>query len=163
MKKRLFSVISLIVGAAAGFVCCSYLDWNKLNSVQKKVDKFKEYYNILNQWLILKQEGNSLEKYFIENKYKTVSIYGMGEIGNRLYEELKDSSKIEVKYGIDNNASDTYSELEVLSLEEYTDLAADDIDVIVVTATFAFDDIKKSLSELLDCNIISIEDVVYGV
>lgn len=55
------------------------------------------------------------------------------------------------------------SELEVLSLEEYTDLAADDIDVIVVTATFAFDDIKKSLSELLDCNIISIEDVVYGV
>ena len=163
MKKRLFSVISLIVGAAEGFACCSYLDWNKLNSVQKKVDKFKEYYNILNQWLILKQEGNSLEKYFIENKYKTVSIYGMGEIGNRLYEELKDSSKIEVKYGIDNNASDTYSELEVLSLEEYTDLAADDIDVIVVTATFAFDDIKKSLSELLDCNIISIEDVVYGV
>lgn len=68
----------------------------------------------------------------------------MGEIGNRLYEELKDSSKIEVKYGIDNNALDTYSELEVLSLEEYTDLAADDIDVIVVTATFAFDDIKKS-------------------
>lgn len=87
----------------------------------------------------------------------------MGEIGNRLYEELKDSSKIEVKYGIDNNALDTYSELEVLSLEEYTDLAADDIDVIVVTATFAFDDIKKSLSELLDCNIISSEDVVYGV
>ena len=146
MKKKLFSVISLIVGAAAGFACCSYLDWN-----------------ILNQWLILKQEGNSLEKYFIENKYKTVSIYGMGEIGNRLYEELKDSSKIEVKYGIDNNALDTYSELEVLSLEEYTDLAADDIDVIVVTATFAFDDIKKSLSELLDCNIISSEDVVYGV
>ena len=158
MKKKLFSVISLIVGAAAGFACCSYLDWNKLNSVQKKVDKFKEYYNILNQWLILKQEGNSLEKYFIENKYKTVSIYGMGEIGNRLYEELKDSSKIEVKYALD-----TYSELEVLSLEEYTDLAADDIDVIVVTATFAFDDIKKSLSELLDCNIISSEDVVYGV
>lgn len=87
----------------------------------------------------------------------------MGEIGNRLYEELKNSSEIEVKYGIDNNASETYSELEVLSLEEYTDLASDDIDVIVVTATFAFDDIKKSLSELLDCNIISIEDVVYGV
>lgn len=163
MKKRLFSVISLIVGAAVGFACCSYLDLNKLNNVQKKVDKFKEYYNILNQWLILKQEENSLEKYFIENKYKTVSIYGMGEIGNRLYEELKNSSEIEVKYGIDNNASETYSELEVLSLEEYTDLAADDIDVIVVTATFAFDDIKKSLSELLDCNIISIEDVVYGV
>ena len=163
MKKRLFSVISLIVGAAAGFAFCSYLDLNKLNNVQKKVDKFKEYYNILNQWLILKQEENSLEKYFIENKYKTVSIYGMGEIGNRLYEELKNSSEIEVKYGIDNNASETYSELEVLSLEEYTDLAADDIDVIVVTATFAFDDIKKSLSELLDCNIISIEDVVYGV
>ena len=163
MKKRLFSVISLIVGAAAGFACCSYLDLNKLNNVQKKVDKFKEYYNILNQWLILKQEENSSEKYFIENKYKTVSIYGMGEIGNRLYEELKNSSEIEVKYGIDNNASETYSELEVLSLEEYTDLAADDIDVIVVTATFAFDDIKKSLSELLDCNIISIEDVVYGV
>ena len=113
---------------------------------------------MLNQWLVLKQEGKSLEQYFIENGYKTVAIYGMGEMGNRLYDELKDSS-IEVKYAVDQNAASTYSELEVFEKED----AFEDVDVMVVTAIFAFDEIEEEIGDKIKFPIISLEDVVYEI
>lgn len=163
MKKGLFGILGLVTGAAAGFAGDRYLISKGNDRIQGKVDKFKGYYNILNQWLILKQEGKSLEKYFTDNNYKTIAIYGMGELGNRLYEELKDSSEVELKYGIDNNAASTYSEMEVISLDEYEEADTDDVDVIIVTATFAFDEIEEKLSDIVNCDIVSLDDVVFDV
>jgi len=112
---------------------------------------------MLNQWLMLKQEGKSLEKYFIDNGYKTVAIYGMGEMGNRLYDELKNSTEVTVKYAVDQNAASTYAEIDVIDKDdEY-----EDADVMVVTATFAFDDISEELSEKVEFPIVSLEDVVF--
>ena len=112
---------------------------------------------MLNQWLLLKQEGKSLEKYFAENGYKTIAIYGMGEMGNRLYDELKNSSVVEIKYAIDKNAAGTYSELEVFDPDD----EMTEVDAVIVTAIFAFDEIEDELSEKIQCPIISLEDVVY--
>jgi phosphoglycerate dehydrogenase-like enzyme len=114
---------------------------------------------MLNQWLSLKQQGKSLEQYFIDNGYKSIAIYGVGEMGARLCEELKGTS-IEVKYGIDKNASSTYSELEVKDAAEYV---YEKVDVIVVTAIFAFDEIYGVMESKVDCPILSLEDIVFGV
>lgn len=159
MKKGLLATVSLLAGAAAGATAMGKVKGQAVEAKAEKVDKFKGYYNMLNQWLILKQGGKSLEQYFVENDYKTVAIYGMGEMGNRLYDELKDSDKVEVKYAIDKNAASTYSELEVLESED--DLP--EVDVVVVTATFAFDEIEEELSEKIDYPIVSLDDVVYEV
>lgn len=37
-----------------------------------------------------------------------------------------------------------------------------DVDAIIVTAFFFFDEIEQELEDKIDCPIISIEDVVYG-
>lgn len=148
--------LGTVVGAVAGFVVASNLNGKQ---IPQKYDKFKGYYNLLNQWLLLKQEGKSLEEYFVENGYKTVAIYGMGEMGNRLYDELKSSQEIEMRYAIDKNAAGAYSELQVLELED--DLPQ--VDVIVVTATFAYEEIEKKLNERIDYPIVSLEDVVYEI
>lgn len=158
MKKGAVAVLSALVGAAAGAAGSSYFGSKQVEKKAEKVDKFKGYYNMLNQWLILKQEGKCLCEYFKANGYQTIAIYGMGEMGNRLYEELK-KSDIEVKYAVDKNAASTYSELEVIEPED--DFAP--VDVIVVTATFAFEEIEEELSERVDFPIISLEDVVYEV
>lgn len=163
MKKGFVGIIGLAVGAVAGFTGNRFLSTKGMNTVQGKVDKFKGYYTMLNQWLILKQEGKTLEKYFVNNQYKTVAIYGMGEMGNRLYDELKDSAEVEVKYGIDNNAAGTYSEMEVKSVEECMESAIDDVDVVVVTATFAFDEIEEKLAGIVDGDIVSLDDVVFDI
>ncbi len=39
----------------------------------------------------------------------------------------------------------------------------DDVDAIIVTAIFDFDDIKKKCKEKLNCPIISLEDVIYVI
>lgn len=156
MKKGLIATIAAIVGGAAGSaVTCNFLS-KKVKQEEKNVDKFKGYYNVLNKWLSLKQEGKSPEEYFLNNGYKKIAIYGMGELGNRLYDELKNSG-VEVKYAIDKNIADTYSGLKVLDLED----RLEEVDVIVVTAIFAFDEIEETLHSKVDFPIISLEDVVW--
>lgn len=158
MKKGTIALLSTLAGAIAGAAGSGYLIGKQVDHKSAKVDKFKSYYNMLNQWIILKQEGKSLSKYFKLNNYKTVAIYGMGEMGNRLYDELKNSD-IEVKYAVDQNASSTYSELEVMDKED----DFDNVDVMVVTATFAFDEIEEEISEKVGFPIVSLEDVVYEI
>lgn len=157
MKKG--TIIGTIFGAVAGAAAGGVIANKQVVKKGKKADKFKGYYNMLNQWLALKQEGKSLEQYFAENGYKTVAIYGMGEMGSRLYDELKDSDKVEVKYSIDKNAASAYSELEV---KEVTD-ELEQVDVVVVTATFAFEEILEDIEDKFNCPIVSLEDVVYEV
>lgn len=158
MKKGTIAVLWTIIGAVAGVAGSGYLGNKQIEQKAQKVDKFKGYYNMLNQWLILKQEGKSLAEYFKANEYKSVAIYGMGEMGNRLYDELKDTD-IEVKYAVDQDAASTYSELDVIDRED--DFA--EVDVMVVTATFAFDEIERILSDKAGFPIISLEDVVYEI
>jgi hypothetical protein len=160
MKKGTIGIgiITAIAGAAAGFLWNGHLKNKKIAQKTEKVDKFKNYYNMLNQWLMLKQEGLSLEKYFTDHNIKTIAIYGMGEMGNRLYSELKDSA-VEIKYAIDKTADSIYSELAVCSLDD----ELNEVDAVVVTATFAFDSIREQLEEVCDYPVISLEDVVYGI
>lgn len=159
MKKGSVAVLSALLGAAAGAAGNNVLSQKKIDQKTEKVDKFKGYYNMLNQWLLLKQEGKSLEKYFTDNGYKSIAIYGMGEMGNRLYDELKNSTAVEIKYAIDKNAAGTYSELDVIDVDD----EMDEVDAVVVSAIFAFDEIEEELSAKTDCPIISLEDVVYEV
>ena len=157
MNKGTVAVLSAIVGAAAGAAGTNYLSQKKIEQKAEKVDKFKSYYNMLNQWLMLKQEGKSLEKYFVDNEIKTIAIYGMGEMGNRLYDELKDSTAVEIKYAVDQNAASTYSEIDVIDKED----DYEEVDAIIVTAIFAFDEIEEEISAKVDYPVISLEDVVF--
>lgn len=157
MKKGVIGVIGTVAGAVAGVVATSRLSKGVVSKREEKIDKFKGYYTMLNQWLMLKQEGKSLEKYFTDHDYKTVAIYGMGEMGNRLYEELKESTQVEVKYGIDKNAASTYSDLDIKDIDEILDA----VDVVVVTATFAFDEVQELLEGAVDGDIVSLDDVVF--
>lgn len=158
MKKGTIAVLSTLGGLIIGCIGQGILNDKKIAEKKEKVDKFKNYYNMLNHWLALKQEGKSLETYFVENNIKTLAIYGVGEMGNRIYDELKDS-EIVVKYGIDKSGGGTFADLEIFTLEE--DL--EEVDAIIVTAVFAFDEIEELVSKKVTCPIISLEDIVYKV
>lgn len=158
MKKGLVGFLGLLFGAMAGGAAAAYVVGKNVEEKTKKVDKFKSYYNMQNQWLQLKLEGKSLESFFLEKGYQTIAIYGMGEMGNRLYEELK-GSQVQVKYGIDKNATGAYADIDVYSLED--ELEA--VDAVVVTAIFDFVKIEEEISNLFTCPIISLDEVVFGV
>lgn len=160
MKKNMVikTLLGGLFGAVSGVVVSQVYMNKKVTAKDKKIGKFKTYYSVLNQWIVSLHEKKCIDTYFIDNGYKTVAIYGMGELGNRLYEELKDS-EIEVKYAIDKDAAYTYADLEIKDLED--DLET--VDVVVVTAIFAFDEIEEELRGRISSPIVSLEDVVYEI
>lgn len=159
--KKLSKFVMFMSAMAVGALMMKNIDRivDKKTDKTDKVNKFKGYYQILSRWLALKQEGKQLEQYFVNNDYKTIAIYGMGEMGNRLYEELKDSVKVEIKYAIDKNMKNICSRLSILDLK--SDMPK--VDVIIVTATFAFYEIERELSKKINYPIVSLEEILLEI
>lgn len=156
MKKIISTVFAAMIGAIGGAAALNKLMSKSTEIKDKNVEKFRGYYNVLNEWMILKQKGKSLENYFLSHDYKTIAIYGVGELGNRLYDELKETS-IEIAYAIDKNSSMGLEGVEVVNPDD--DLR--EVDVIVVTTIFAYNEIEELLHAKMTSPIVSLEDVVY--
>ena len=119
--------------------------------------KFRRYYELCNQWLKLKNDGYKLKTFFEDKNYKKIAIYGMGELANRLLEELDDSD-IDVKYGIDKNVCSAFAEIDIIGLDERERF--DDVDCIVVTPVHVYEKIKKELEIKSNAEICSVDDVL---
>ncbi|MCL2050585.1 MAG: glycosyltransferase [Lachnospiraceae bacterium] len=117
-------------------------------------NKFRAYFSLLSRWLILKNSNRKLSDFFIQNNYLNIAIYGMGEIGERLSEELKDS-KVNICYAIDSNIK-SHPWLRVISLND----PFPKVDLIVVTPFYEFELIKEKLLEKSEMEIISINDII---
>lgn len=69
--------------------------------------------SVYSKWLSNVLEGRSISDYLIQNGYTTVSLYGFGEIGKRLYYELKKCKDIMIEAIIDKSNSNDGVEVEV--------------------------------------------------
>ncbi len=160
--KKIFGVGSTLISMAAGVVAGGTVVRSTLSKRMKEMEekgaKVHELYMAFDRWLQVRQEGKTLVEYFERRNYKTVAIYGMKELGERLYDELAGSG-ITVCYAIDKNAGSIYADVEVVPPE--TDL--EPVDVIVVTAIYYYDEIEEVLSLKVDCPIVSLEDILYEV
>lgn len=158
MNKLLLSGISAIAGFGVGTV----LIGNKMNDVivdkQASEEKFRIMYKMMERWMYIKQNGEGLDLYFKSYGYKNIAVYGMGDIGKILVNELRDSD-IHVAYGIDRNPVTFDEKIEIYSPDE----ELQKVDAVVVTAIAYFDDIESKLSQKMDCPIISLEDIIYEV
>ena len=156
MKKSLR--VTEVIGAL-GAILFAYGKDKKNKQEMKHQQEFSKkivsYYALLNQWLKIKQQGKSLTEYFHKNDIQSIAIYGYKELGERLYDELK-GSDIEIKYIIDKNIDYIRAEIDVYSPDE----SLPQVDAIVVTATYYYDEIEDELNDLGDFLIISLEDVV---
>lgn len=124
-----------------------------------RLDKFIKYFGLMDRWLWLKLQNKDIKEFFEAKNYHKIAIYGLGEIGNRLYEELSRTSDIRVAYAIDSRADKKRTPLKVYKPEE----ALPDVDVIVVSVNYIFDEIAQLLSDSVNCPVISIDDVIFGI
>ena len=158
MKKGISALLGMVAGVAAGGIAVGTKSSEKLQKEKANGKKLYAFYRAFDQWLRIRQEGKTLAEYFQKNGYKTVAVYGMKELGERLCDELK-STDITVRYAIDKNADQLYADVDIVTPDE--ELAP--VDVIVVTAITFFDEIEEMMSEKVDCPIISLEDILYEV
>ena len=119
------------------------------------LQKMGEFYRLLLKWLEIEQKGHSIRSYFVENGYKTIAIYGMKELGERLYDELK-NSEVEVKYIIDKKADMMYADVDIVTPED----SLEEVDAIVVTAIHYMDEIEEMLEEKIDYPILSLTEII---
>lgn len=152
------TLVGMAAGAAAGGAAVKSSSSKKMREMMQNGAKVHQLYMAFDQWLQVRQSGKTLVEYFERHNYKTIAIYGMKELGERLYDELSDSG-IEVSYIIDKRAGSIYADVEIVPPE--ADL--EPVDVIVVTALFYFDEVEEALEEKVDCPIVSLEDILYEV
>lgn len=162
MKKGIGIILSTLTGTLAGSVAGAaavYKQQQKEAENWKNMsDKHLALMRLFNQWMISKQEGKSVTDYFHNNGIKSVAIYGMSYLGERLFDELS-TSDIEVKYAIDKNANSIYTKIDVISPDE----SIPAVDAIIVTPVFFYNEIEKMLSGKTECKIISLEDILYEI
>ena len=113
MKIRLSTVVVGVLGLISG-IAIGYSRVRVSSSEREMKNKMYKYYVTLNNWLEKKQNNINLSSYFQNMGYKSVAIYGMKEVGERLYNELKDT-ETEVKYVIDQNADSIYADVDIYS------------------------------------------------
>lgn len=104
-------------------------------------DKHFELYFTAMRWIELKQDGKRIDKYLLEQGYCTVAVYGMSYMGERLVQELRNSS-INVLYGIDRNAKDLQAEVKLLRPSD----ELESVDVIINTTIINNLEILKEIN-----------------
>lgn len=158
MNKVILSIVSSVVGGTVGAGVVGKLAGKSINKSQSMSDKHLALFLMMNQWVKVKQDGKNLAAYLKKNGYSKIAIYGMSYAGETFLNELK-GTEIEVAYGIDKKAEGIYADINVVTMDQYLDK----VDAVVVTAITFFDEIRRQLEEKLECPIISLEDVLYGI
>lgn len=156
MKKVISTFLTLLVGAGVGVAIINFI--NSKNKKYDKAFKFKAYYELLNHWLSLRNKGISVEEYFVNNNYRNIAIYGMGELGTRLYEELKEG-RICIKYAIDQNGGIPNSDLQIYDMND----ELEEVDLIVVSAIFDYSAIEVQLQKKGNFKIVSLDSVIFSL
>lgn len=130
----------------------------ELKSRKVFTERLQYIIRVYDVWMMMKREGKSVEKYLQEHGINSIAIYGMSELGNRLYQELKDSL-IEIKYGMDMNAGIQLKDLRVIRPKDNDE----NVDAVVVTALTTFDDVKIGLRQKGYTNILALDEILYNL
>ena len=131
------------------------------DSLQKKLpalgreERYKEYWQVLDQWLKFELSGKSVAQYLKDQSYYSAAIYGLGMLGASLVMDLERGG-IKIEYGIDQ---DVYKgrqfEFPVYTLEEPLPI----VPIIIVTTTGIFNLVRERLRGCCDAKIISLKSI----
>lgn len=163
MGKKAGNILLAIGGFIGGFSLSSGLNFKydfmekdlQMINQMKRGDRNAALLEVFSKWMILKQNGKSLEEYFAKKGYNNIAIYGMHHLGLCILNELRES-KIQVRYAIDRNAQNM--DCDVTCITPGSNLG--NVDVVVVTPIFSYFEIEENLKSKVKCPIISFEDII---
>lgn len=125
---------------------------------EERLNKFIKYFALLDRWLWLKLQKKNICTFFEKRGYKKIAIYGMGEIGNRLYEDLTRFSDITVVYAIDK-VREEHPTLPIYKIED----ELPEVDVVIVSTNNIFNQVSDILKDKVAMPVISIDDVIFDI
>jgi hypothetical protein len=157
MKKWQISALSTISGIIGGAFIVDKDRRNQIDSLTGQLEKINCINQMLNQWIKNKNSNHMIADYCTDLGYKKIAVYGISYVGERLIEELENTD-VEVLYGVDKNADNLiYKKLNIMKPTD----ELPDVDAVIVTAIYYFEEIKEELSKKYRCPIVSLEDIIY--
>ena len=114
-----------------------------------KVNKFEMLFNLVERWLTLHEEGKTIPQILAGRGIHTISIYGLGKIGKH--------SEVTVLYMLDRARTGICDGIPVKKAEE----ELPEVDAVIVTAVYEYDEIEKMLADRVSCPVISLEEILY--
>lgn len=158
-------LIIFTISVVAILLFCLLIMCSQINKYKRKAGsyyelsrKHLEMFHTMNQWVRIIQDEKSIPVYLEKKGFKRIAIYGMGFIGETLYDELKDTP-VKVIYGIDGAKDKVYADIPLF----YPDDELPKIDAVIVTSIYYYEDIKKKLEHKVICPILSFELMLYDI
>lgn len=115
---------------------------------------------MMKRWLENRNAGKTLSDFFVKCGFKTVAIYGAGDLGRLAYNELKDSA-VKVTYFIDRNAMtlNNVDGIPVITPAEFEKLH--DTEIVIITASGGYDSICRLFAQNIpEIGTVALYDVV---
>lgn len=130
----------------------------KIGQLETELQKQRMFYRMLTSWMEQKNNGWSLGRELKSRGYDSVSVYGYAELGKLAVDEIRNDGCISFEYILDKKVKKA-EELPVF----YPDRKHKEVDCIVVTAVYYFDEICKELTELGYNNVLSLKEIIESV
>lgn len=120
-------------------------------------NKYYAMYIFMIRWMEVVAKKKSIENYFLSKGISKLAIYGTGHIGRLIYNQLKNSD-VTVLYGIDQNIENNFisEDIPLYTIEELFP----DVQAIIVTPFYAFQEIKKNLQKKVKCKLFSVDEMI---
>lgn len=130
----------------------------ELQRYKNVVQRYKSYWELMDKWLVLKENKKSIADLLEKKNIHKVIIYGMGMLGRHLISDLVDSN-IEVVCAIDRKQINDEYNFPVIQITEEITENIPEADIIIITPAYEFSTIKNILGEKGINNIVSIESL----
>lgn len=127
---------------------------NQLINVKNSLNKFRNYFDVLVNWIKMENMEKGFDYYFRQHNYQKIAIYGVGKVGVELIANIeKNCSSAYIEYLIDKKI-EVYGKYHLYKPKD----KLPSVDLIIVSATFDYEAIKNSINS--ESKIVSLEEIV---
>ena len=123
----------------------------------------EEGYTTVKRWLENRAVGKRFAEYLLDHGYRSIAIYGAGDLGVLLYNEIN-HSPLKVRFFVDRNYEGIreINGIPVVAMESFADDLS--VDALIVTPAGVFDDVCDELMRISpETAIIGLRDAVYEI
>lgn len=139
---------------------CEAAEEQKKDAEMFQIKRFQKKFELLYKWMQMKQQGRSFLGLLDDRNILSVAIYGIGEMGILLYNELKSRSNL-VKYIVDKNAAKVQSKEIEVPIYTIDDQRISLVDAVIITPVLITDEIKELIAKYMGKqNVYDLEEML---
>ncbi len=127
----------------------------KLSAIDQ--NRYQHMFEVMGWWTENLQMNRHISQILMSKGYKSVIIYGAGNAGKRLYNELKES--VDILGVVDQNIYQSWEWDEIQLYDSKAEIPY--ADIIIVSAFMFFEQIEKDMYNKSRFGCISLEDLIY--